>query len=276
MMKYLTKVVCLFGLALSALAADVIITTGQQGMTYNAVYGANLQSALTEFGYRTQVVTSKGSLDNLSKVASGEAQLGLTQGDAYQYWRSKNINAAQSVEIIGELPNECVFIAVKEGGKVKDEDDLKAGVKIAVGEPTSGSFASWSYLQSLQADYAKVDTSAKGGLRTLAKVQTGEFDAFLWVAAMDKTNKFLEAVNQKDSGIKLIDVNDWNLNDKLPNGKSVYEFQDAVVASGWTDTKVNVPCTKTLVVANVDTGDEFLETVSSIMLKNQARIIGSK
>lgn len=93
---------------------------------------------------------------------------------------------------------------------------------------------------------------------------------------MDKTNKFLEAVNQKDSGIKLIDVNDWNLNDKLPNGKSVYEFQDAVVASGWTDTKVTVPCTKTLVVANIDTGDEFLETVSSIMLKNQARIIGSK
>ena len=50
----------------------------------------------------------------------------------------------------------------------------------------------------------------------------------------------------------------------------------AVLEARRLEFNTDVPCTKTLVVANVDTGDEFLETVSSIMLKNQARIIGSK
>lgn len=263
-------------LALSVQAADVTITTGQQGLTYNAVYGANLQGALAEFGNKVTVVTSKGSLDNLDKVAAGTAQIGFTQADAYQFWRGKHANEAQNVDIVGELSDECVFVAVKDGGKINGEDDLKAGVKIAVGEPSSGSYASWSYLQSLESDYAKVETFAKGGLRSLAKVQTGEYDAFLWVSARDKSNKFLESVNQKGSGIKLIDMNDWNMNDKLPNGKAVYSMEKATVESGWLADSVKVPCTKTLVVANVDAGDDLLESVSSIMLKNQSRIIGDK
>lgn len=266
----------MLSLSLSAQAADVTITTGQQGLTYNAVYGANLQGALAEFGNKVTVVTSKGSLDNLDKVAAGTAQIGFTQADAFQFWRSKHANEAQNVDIVGELSDECVFVAVKDGGKINSEDDLKAGVKIAVGEPSSGSYASWSYLQSLESDYAKVETFAKGGLRSLAKVQTGEYDAFLWVSARDKTNKFLESVNQKGSGIKLIDMNDWNMNDKLPNGKAVYSMQKATVESGWLADSVKVPCTKTLVVANVDAGDDLLESVSSIMLKNQSRIIGDK
>lgn len=131
-------------------AADVVITTGQQGLTYNAVYGVNLAGALTEYGYSSTVIPSKGSLDNLDKVASGTAQIGFTQADAYQFWRSRHGNEAQKVDIIGELADECVFVAAKKGGKVSDEGDLKAGVKIAVGEPTSGSYASWQYLQSLE------------------------------------------------------------------------------------------------------------------------------
>lgn len=269
-------VLAALALTLSAQAADVTITTGQQGLTYNAVYGVNLQGALAEFGNKVTVVTSKGSLDNLDKVAAGTAQIGFTQADAYQFWRGKHANEAQNVDIVGELSDECVFVAVKDGGKINGEDDLKAGVKIAVGEPSSGSYASWSYLQSLEQDYAKVETFAKGGLRSLAKVQTGEYDAFLWVSARDKSNKFLESVNQKGSGIKLIDVNDWNMNDKLPNGKAVYSMEKATIESGWLADSVKVPCTKTLVVANVDAGDDLLESVSSIMLKNQSRIIGDK
>ncbi len=38
--------------------------------------------------------------------------------------------------------------------------------------------------------------------------------------------------------------------------------------SGWlSDSKVKVPCTKTLVVANTDAGDDMLETASTVLLK---------
>lgn len=116
------------------------------------------------------------------------------------------------------------FVAVKKGGKVSDEGDLKAGVKIAVGEPTSGSYAS-AISSGAGKDYAKVETYAKGGVRSLANVTTGEYDAFLWVSAPDRSNKFLEAVNQEGSGLTMIDMNGWHVNDKLPNGKPVYELK---------------------------------------------------
>lgn len=44
-------------------------------------------------------------------------------------------------------------------------------------------------------------------VRSLAKVTTGEYDAFLWVSAPDRSNKFLEAVNQEGSGLTMIDMN---------------------------------------------------------------------
>lgn len=278
MNKTIMAVIAVASLCLSNVVAatDVVITTGQQGLTYNAVYGVNLAGALTEYGYSSTVIPSKGSLDNLDKVASGAAQIGFTQADAYQFWRSRHGNETQKVDIIGELADECVFVAAKKGGKVNDEGDLKAGVKIAVGEPTSGSYASWQYLQSLEKNYAKVETYAKGGVRSLAKVTTGEYDAFLWVSAPDRSNKFLEAVNQESSGLIMIDMNGWHVDDKLPNGKPVYELKKAVTQSGWlSDSKVKVPCTKTLVVANTDAGDELLETASTVLLKNLSRVLGA-
>lgn len=267
----------LAALSFSAMAADVVITTGQQGLTYNATYGVNLASNLAEFGNKSTVIPSKGSLENLDRVAAGSAQLGFTQADAFQFWRSQHPNEAQNVDIVGELGEECVFIAVKKDGKLSSESDLKDGVKIAVGEPTSGSYASWQYLQTLVKRYAAAETYAKGGIRSLAKVTTGEYDAFMWVSAPNRDNKFLDSVKQDSSGLKLIDVDNWNTNDKLPNGKSVYTMQSAVVDGGtFFDSKVKVPCTRTLVVANVDAGDDLLESVSMILLKNTPRIMGTK
>ena len=43
-------VLAALALTLSVQAADVTITTGAQGLTYNGVYGPNLAAALSEFG----------------------------------------------------------------------------------------------------------------------------------------------------------------------------------------------------------------------------------
>lgn len=256
-------------------AEDVVITTGGKGLTYNGVYGPNLASALQEYGNSVTVNTSKGSLDNLDKVASGQAQIGFTQADAYMFWRTNHPNEAQNIDIIGELGQECVFVAVRDDDKIDDAGDLKKGVKIAVGEPTSGSFASWSYLQTLIPDYAKATTFNKGGDRSLTKVMTGEYDAFLWVSAKDKQNKFLTAVMMKGSGLKLINMSTWSVNDKLPNGQRVYTKETSITKDNtFSDDTVDVPCTKTLVIGNVNASDELLDSVAGIMLKNRSRVLG--
>lgn len=275
-MKKIVTLAILGMLSFASVAADnVVITTGKQGMVYNGVYGANMKSALLEFGHTVEVVTSKGSLENLDRVAKGEAQIALVQADALMYWMAPNANLAGNVEVAGELGEECIFAAVKEDGPIKTEDDIKAGTKVAVGVPTSGSFASWSYMQQLNSSYAKATTYAKGGLRTLSKVITGEYDVFMWTAAINKSNDYLNIVQAKGSGLKLIDLDDWDMNDKLPNGNSVYEFRNAVVKSGFiTNDSVKVPCMKTLVVVNADADEQLLDDVATIMLKNRSRILG--
>lgn len=74
---------------------DVTITTGRKGGTYNDVYGLNLASVLSEFGFKPKIQTSKGSGENADRVVEGSAQIGFVQADAYQFWRSKNPNGAQ-------------------------------------------------------------------------------------------------------------------------------------------------------------------------------------
>lgn len=275
-MKLLTTAI-LVGLAMPAFADGVTISTGREGLTYNNVYGVNLADALSEYGHQVSLAPSKGSLENLDRVAGNQAQIGFAQSDAFMFWKGKNGNLAQQIELSGELGEECVFVAVRKDGPIKSEDDIKAGVKIAVGETTSGSFASWSYLQTLNASYAKAETYAKGGLRSLAKLNTGEYDAFLWTAAINKSNEYLEVVTAKGSGLTILDLNDWDLNNKLPNGKTVYEFKKAVIDPGViSDTKVEVPCMKTLVITNAGSDEKLLDDVASTMLKNSARITGSK
>lgn len=274
MRKLLIGVLAFLSFAVMA-GENVVITTGQQGLTYNSVYGVNLAGALAEFGNKSQVVPSKGSLDNLDKVAANEAQVGFTQADAFQFWRAKHPNEAQNVDIVGQLARECVWVAVKQDGKIGKAEELTNGAKIAVGEPDSGSYASWQYLQQLVKEYGKAETYAKGGIRSLAKVATGEYDAFLWVSAPGKPNKFLDAVNQDGSGLKLIDMSTWNVNDKLPNGQSVYTKESAKVNNNIWNSSVDVPCTTTLVVANNNSSEDLLEAVSTILLKNQSRILGT-
>lgn len=78
--------------------ADVTITTGSQGGAYFGTFGVNLASAMSEFdafrpargGEKVNVVTSLGSLENLSRVSQDPNAIGFVQADALMYWASQN------------------------------------------------------------------------------------------------------------------------------------------------------------------------------------------
>lgn len=256
----------------------VTISSGKAGGTYNSQFGVGLAGALGEFGYSPKLMTSKGSVDNLNKVAANEAQVGFTQADALMYWTQNHANEAQSVGIVGELGKECVFAAVSKDSKIDSEDDIGKGTKIAIGNPNSGSYASWQYLRNLNKDYADAKTFAEDGNTTLAKVATGQIDMFVWVAAKDKPNKNLSIVMAKDSQFRLVALDDWNLNDKLPNGNSVYSFEESIVKENtFTNDTVKAPCTDVLVVVNTaEENAQVADDVAGILLTNKSRVSGDK
>ncbi|MCV6588242.1 MAG: hypothetical protein OIF57_04315 [Marinobacterium sp.] len=252
------------------------IATGKKGLTYHDIFGTNIASILHEQGMKLPVLSTKGSLDNLDRVASGNASIGFTQADALMYWRDKHSAQQNNIEILGALGKECAFVAVPRDGKVSDEDDLgQKGIKIAVGPINSGSAASWNYLTQLEDDYQNASVYHKGGIRALAGLTTGRYDAFMWVTAEgNMDNKYLKAVMKEDSGLTLISLDDYSLNNKLPSGKPVYEFRDAKIAKGiFSDKTIEAPCTDVLVVGNVDADEEVLDAVSEALLTNRNRIM---
>ncbi len=144
-MKY--KILLLVAtLALSLQASAYTITTGGKSGAYFKV-GNNL-AKLVKGG---KVLESKGSVENLERLVSGEADIGIVQLDAYAWYLSKHPKASAKIEIMGDLFKECIHIAVNKNGKVQDEDDLQSeGATIAIGPQGSGTAVSWDYMMKLE------------------------------------------------------------------------------------------------------------------------------
>lgn len=281
------KHILLVGVALAALLttsahADVTITTGSESGAYFGTFGKNMASALGEFdayrpargGEKVQIVTSLGSLENLSRVANDPKTIGFVQADAMMYFANQEPALASNVDSLGELPNnECLFLITKKGEIDDYSDLLDKQARVAIGDTNSGSYSSWQYVVQLNEDYKKIATVAKQGEAILNKVTTGGkrgLDAYFFVASKNAiANPYIQAVLAKGSQLQLIDFDDSDLNDKLPSGEPVYTFE--TVEFG--DYEVKVPCTRTLVVNNVDADEKLLNTVSKIMLTNVTRII---
>lgn len=255
-------------------ATEIVnISTGEKGLSYDSVFGANMVQVLSEYGYKATTVRSKGSMQNNDRVASGEALLGFTQADAHALWLKQHPNEATNIEILGVIGSECLFVAVSETGTLKDEDGIGEGTKVAIGSPDSGSNASWTYATTLESDYSKATVFNRGGIRSLASLTTGKYDAFVFVTSgTNKQNKYFNAINSENSGLTLIDFDDYDLNDKLPNGNAVYKFEDIVYSTGFFDKSVEVPCTDILVIANVDANPDLLDDVAGVILTNKQRI----
>lgn len=117
-------------------ASAVTISTGSKKGNYFKV-GHKLSAAI---GGSNEVVTSKGSVENLDRLMSGEAQVALVQMDAYAWYLDKHPEAANELEIMGDLYKECAYLAVQCKGKVRNEDDLQKvkNITIAAGKRGSG------------------------------------------------------------------------------------------------------------------------------------------
>ena len=137
-MKNLLVIILLLLFATPALAEGPIITTGGKTGSYIKV-GHNLKALLGT----GEVITSKGSVENLDRLVKGEAQIGLVQMDAYAWYALKHPEVETELEIMGSLYEECAYLAVNTGGKVLNEDDLQSvqNATIAIGSKGSGTAA---------------------------------------------------------------------------------------------------------------------------------------
>lgn len=276
-MKKLIIALIVSSVSLPVLAEDVVISTGGRGGSYFST-GERLAGILAEYDYPAKSVKSNGSIENVERVASGEATLGFTQLDALAWWMNRNPESAGNLKVLGNLYTECVYVAVNTDGPISNEGDLQSdNAKVAVQKRGSGSAVSWSYMQDLEPDFAKGNTYFQGGLQLLnelANTPDGEINAFLWVSdPLNLDQRYLKTVLENDN-LKLVDITDWDLNDKHPElGRPIYRFEEPDVAKGLVfDKELNTVCMDAVVVANAEADDDMLDDVVDVLTVNRGRL----
>ena len=216
-----------------------------------------------------QVVATDGSLDNLDKTSSGEVQVSLTQPDAFMFFRSTEPNKANQIVLLGNVPvEECVLMVTSENSKIKEFDDLTKDHTVNIGVPGSGSQASWAYFKKLIPALKDIRTNENSNVLALGDLQTGAADAMIFVTTKDRTSEVLEMVNAEDSGLRFVDLEDSNLNEKLPSGKPVYTAEKVNVEPGsnWPD-KVMGQCMRLQIVANTNNSRKLNEAVVRAIIR---------
>jgi uncharacterized protein len=217
-------------IATSALAADTKPTfrlcTGAENLNYNKA-GHILKKNVTSVN--VEVITTKGSLDNLDKLAAGECDGAYVQSDAMAVYSSKNAAAISQLERAGSLYNEQAhLICNREKANMKRMVDLTKDNKIAVGPDGAGTRTTWDgFVMADKKRYGSVQVDSKAGQRALGAVADGsDVQCALIVSALNSSFMKNEAQAYGDKLI-LVGTDDRDMASlKDAKGKYVYSYSE--------------------------------------------------
>ena len=278
---------CAFLLAAGlAQAADppIVISTGKSGGGYNTV-GERLKTVLAEQQQPTQVLTSAGSLENLTRLDDPQSpvNVGLTQADALKYYLKDHPGFADQFISLGEIGKECVFIVTGKDSDIRADGDLQEpkGKLIAVQSPNSGVAVTWEYMTMLEPKFKNTAPAFVDGAEALLQIKSGgkasQIQAAMVVQRPMAKSTEMQVVLENPKDFRLVPVKDWDLNDKLPDGSAVYTFENVTVTEKkWGfDTTVDTICTRGLMLANKTklTADQRTR-LSKVMLLAASRVVG--
>ena len=276
----------LFAAAL-AQAADppIVISTGKSGGGYNTI-GERLKTVLVEQDQPAQVLTSAGSVENLTRLDDPQSpvSVGLTQADALKYYLKDHPGFADQFINLGEIGKECVFIVTGKDSDIRSDSDLQQKGKnrlIAVQSPKSGVAVTWEYMTLLEPAFKNTAPAFVDGAEALLQIKSGgkasQIQAAMVVQKPMAKSTEMQVVLENPKDFRLVPVKDWDLNDKLPDGSAVYTFENITVAEKkWGfDTTVDTICTRGLMLANKNklTADQRTR-LSKIMLLAASRVVG--
>lgn len=258
---------------------SIWIASGPEGDTYRDYYARNLGRQLKD--YTVLHRTSSGSRENLELLADGKADLAFVQADNYAAKLAANPERYGGLVILGELADECVYIAYRKEGLVTRLDQLEAPVgdrpaRIAVGPAQSGMSGTWMYLSALVPNLGAATVLDDSDTLALNQLAVGSFDAVAWIT--DPTNvhdKMLRALSANDE-LDLMNVDDPTLEHTLQDGTRIYWRAQIEIGSGRRAKKLTTICTSTLLFAREEAEEKLVDAVADLVSLQRDRIVHPK
>ncbi len=196
-------------LPVSAFAKErVVFSGGPAGGTFQVVANAVqvFKPIKASEDFRVKAQSSAGSVENLRKVNSGKAQMGVVySGHVYlgRNGRMKNdTNKYEDVMAVAWLYGAPAQLVVRKDSGIKSTKDL-VGKKVGVGNAGSGAFANCELFFTHMGVWDKIERNAMGYNDAAQAFGNNQLDAF-WLFTAFPSGAVIIAAQTND--IELIDL----------------------------------------------------------------------
>ena len=186
----------------------VVFSGGPAGGTFQVVANAiqvydPIKDSKT---FRVRAQSSAGSVENLRKVNSGKAQMGVVySGHVYlgRNGRMKNdTNKYENVMAVAWLYGAPAQLVVRKGSGIKSTKDL-VGKKVGVGNAGSGAFANCELFFTHMGVWDKIERNAMGYNDAAQAFGNNQLDAF-WLFTAFPSGAVIMAAQTND--IEMVDL----------------------------------------------------------------------
>lgn len=248
-LKAILALFTLLTLGTTGWAAETLrLCTGSAGKTYHAV-GQKLAELLPELSagaLNVEVISTGGSIDNLTKLVEGECDAAIAQGDAVAFFTTHvREDAADAFRLHTPLFKELSLLLCSDDSGVDAIEDLldMDNPVVAAGAMGSGSLATWLTFRSIKPDYEAVKVMPRNGAEGALAVANGEASCVFEVIAPQ--SDFVQALNDNETLAGVLgfaEVDDGFSGHEI-NGQEIYsqvEFDDERYGniSSWGDPEL--------------------------------------
>ncbi|MFC5724729.1 TAXI family TRAP transporter solute-binding subunit [Streptomyces gamaensis] len=217
---------------------------------------------------------SQGSLDNLSRVASGEAAFTLAAADAVATYRDRGRPGAAELRACARLYDDYIQLVVQKHSRVRSARELK-GLRVGVGTDGSGvQLITRRLLRAAGLDLDRDIEPVRVGIDLMpGLLERGELDAFFWSGGLP-TNA-VQSLGRRLS-IRLVQLDDLIGSLHTLGPESRYYRAAVMPVDAYPELAADQPV-KTLAVANLlvttDRVDaDLAESVTRTVVNSRDRI----
>lgn len=242
------------------MADPLVFSSGIKGGGYWSA-AKRLQIVAADMGLEVQVEESEGSLQNLSRLLDNEdpTSLVLAQADALQYYLDEHVGLSDSIAILENIGQECVFILTGVNSVIKTAADLQQdkGHTLAISSPNSGIAVTYTYMTTLVPKLAATSvlyTDTGAAMNGLLSADSGEVDAVMLVHRPKEYSPEVDRALRNPDQFRFVEVADKRFAGKLPNGEAVYQSLELAIPVPDSEERrvVSTICVKGMLVANKD------------------------
>jgi len=211
----------------TAQANTLSLCTARADGNYYAA-GEEIKAHTNSQRLQIELLETAGSVDNLNRLARGDCDAAIVQLDAYLVYQEANRRNRLELARPNYLYEEFVHLVCRRDAGIDSIADLAGDSPkhgLLIGEPESGSAATWQYFTVLKPSYASVATQPVGGTQALAEIQEpGGAACMIYVSGLH--SKFSATVDKAGDRLRMVAVDDPDLDEARFAGDRIYRFRD--------------------------------------------------